>query len=293
MIAPAKLSFTADGMPYSEIYGDVYHPASGGLGQARHVFLAGNGLPQRWQQGTPPRERFVIVETGFGLGLNFLATWQAWRDNPQRCDYLHFISVEKHPFAATDLATLHAAWPELAPLAAELRRQWPALVPGLHRLLLDQGRVVLDLIFGDARECLPQLTAQADAFYLDGFSPAKNPELWEAPLLGALSARAAPQATLATWSVANDVREALAANGWQLEKAQGFSGKREMLRGTRHGNAPAASHSPPRATAFAAASDEGAIVLGAGNDERALALGAGDDERALPLGAGRDRKSVV
>ncbi|MDX9707822.1 MAG: tRNA (5-methylaminomethyl-2-thiouridine)(34)-methyltransferase MnmD, partial [Azospira sp.] len=251
MIEPAKLSFTANGTPYSETYGDVYHTAAGGLGQARHVFLAGNGLPQRWQG----RDRFVVVETGFGLGLNFLATWQAWRDDGERCGRLHFVSVEKHPFRADDLARLHAAWPELAPLAAELRRDWPPLVPGLHRLFLDHGRVVLDLVFGDATDCLPQLSAQADAFYLDGFSPAKNPALWNAPLLATLSALAAPGATLATWSVASGVREALAANGWQLEKAPGFSGKREMLRGEMPGAA---------ATPAPASHDRRAIVLGAG-----------------------------
>ncbi len=250
MIEPAKLSYTPEGTPYSETYGDVYHAAAGGLGQARHVFLAGNGLPQRWRE----RERFVVLETGFGLGLNFLATWQAWRDDPQRSARLHFVSVEKHPFRADDLAVLHAAWPELAPLADELRRAWPPLVPGVHRLHLDGERVVLDLVFGDAAECLPQLVAQANAFYLDGFSPAKNPALWDAPLLAALSQLAAPDATLATWSVASAVREALAENGWQLDKAPGFAGKREMLRGTRPG-APAQA---------ATGHDRRAIVLGAG-----------------------------
>jgi tRNA 5-methylaminomethyl-2-thiouridine biosynthesis bifunctional protein len=252
MITPATLTLTPDGTPYSETYGDVYHTAAGGLGQARHVFLAGNGLPARWQG----RERFVVVETGFGLGLNFLATWAAWKDDPARCGRLHFISVEKHPFRAEDLAALHRAWPELAPLTTQLREQWPTLVPALHRLHFDGGQVVLDLVFGDAADCVPQLHARADAFYLDGFSPAKNPELWQADLLGALSALAAPGATLATWSVAGGVREALATHGWQLEKAPGFSGKREMLRGTfpgrhDHADTPAAGH-------------RHAIVLGAG-----------------------------
>ncbi|MBI2307494.1 MAG: bifunctional tRNA (5-methylaminomethyl-2-thiouridine)(34)-methyltransferase MnmD/FAD-dependent 5-carboxymethylaminomethyl-2-thiouridine(34) oxidoreductase MnmC [Rhodocyclales bacterium] len=249
MLDPATLAFTPEGAPYSEIYDDVYHTIAGGLGQARHVFLAGNGLPQRWQG----RQRFVVVETGFGLGLNFLATWQAWRDDPQRCGRLHFVSFEKHPFRTDDLAALHAAWPELAPLAAELRKEWPTLVPGLHRLHLDHGRVVLDLVFGDAADSLPQLVARADAFYLDGFSPAKNPALWDAPLLAALSALAAPGATLATWSVASGVRDALAAAGWQMEKVPGFFGKREMLRGTMPGEAAAAN-----------LNDKHAIVLGAG-----------------------------
>ncbi len=95
-ITPARLAWTADGTPYSEHFDDVYHSRDGGLGQARHVFLAGNGLPERWRG----RERFAVVETGFGLGLNFLATWAAWREDPRRCARLHFVSCELHPFHA-------------------------------------------------------------------------------------------------------------------------------------------------------------------------------------------------
>ena len=104
-LIPARLALAPDGTPVSELYGDVYHSAAGGHAQARHVFLAGNGLPARWQE----RDSFTILETGFGLGLNFLATWQAWRDDPQRCRTLRFISLEKHPFVAADLALAHAA----------------------------------------------------------------------------------------------------------------------------------------------------------------------------------------
>ena len=271
MIEPARLAFTAEGTPFSETFGDVYHTAAGGLGQARHVFIGGNRLPQRWQG----KARFVIVETGFGLGLNFLATWAAWKDDPQRCERLHFVSIEKHPFRTEDLAPLHDAWPELAPLATSLQAQWPALVPALHRLSFDDGRVVLDLVFGDAAHWLPQLNLQADAFFLDGFSPAKNPDLWTPGLLSALSALAAPEASLATWSVAGGVRAALTGQGWQLEKAAGFAGKREMLRGTFSvARTPAPScpqegpvvHTPgsPVEAAQEARGDKRAIVLGAG-----------------------------
>src|SRR3954466_2321651 len=106
-LIPARVAFH-DGIPYSESFGDVYHSADGGPAQARHVFLAGNGLPERWRG----RRRFVILETGFGLGLNFLVTLQAWRRDPQRCERLHFVSVEKHPFALSDLHLLHERYPE-------------------------------------------------------------------------------------------------------------------------------------------------------------------------------------
>ncbi len=204
-LRPADLSFAEDGTPWSAAFGDVYHSAYGGPAQARHVFLGGNDLPQRWQG----RDRFVILETGFGTGLNFLATWQAWRDDPQRCRRLHFISLEKFPLTVGDLARCQQAWPEFAELAKQLQASWPVLAPGMHRLYFDNGRVILTLVFGDATQCLRAIDASVDAFYLDGFSPAKNPDLWSPYFCKGLTRLAAPGATLATWSVAGNVRRAL------------------------------------------------------------------------------------
>lgn len=226
-LQPATLELSPEGVPYSGAYGDVYHSAAGALAQAQHVFLAGNDLPARWQA----QPRFTIVETGFGLGNNFLATWQAWREAAPIDGRLDFISVEKHPFALADLISAHAASGAPAELAAALHRAWPPLVPGVHRLELDGGRVVLTLAFGDATEMLPRLKAQADAIFLDGFSPARNPQMWSQPIFDALAALARPGCTLATWSVSAAVRAGLAQAGFRCEKAQGFSGKREMLRG--------------------------------------------------------------
>lgn len=228
-LLPARCEFANDGIPYSSSYDDLYHAVAGGLDQARHVFLGGNQLPQRWQG----RTHFTILETGFGTGLSFLATWQAWRNDPQRCRRLHFVSTELHPFTRADLQRLQAAWPELAALAAELQAAWPPLVAGFHRLLLDAGRVSLTLLFGDARACLDELQASADALYLDGFAPQKNPALWSPELLATLTRHAAPDATLASWCVAGHVRQALIAEGWQMKKAAGFAHKRHMLRGQR------------------------------------------------------------
>ena len=230
-LVPARLCRNDAGVPYSPDYDDIYHTAAGALGQARHVFLAGNGLPRRWQQ----RESFTIVETGFGIGLNFLATWAAWRDDPAACRRLHFVSLEKHPFSAADLGELHAAHPELADLAAALRAQSPPLTPGVHRLHFSGGRVSLTLFFGDAQSLLPQLRLAADAFYLDGFAPAKNPDLWSPFVFRGLARCAAAGATLATWSVAAGVREGLQAVGFVSDKAPGFGGKRDMLQGQYRG----------------------------------------------------------
>ena len=247
-LIPARLEFAADGTPWSEEFGDVYHSAAGGPAQARHVFLAGNRLPERWAG----RERFVILETGFGFGLNFLATWQAWRRDPERCGKLHFVSVEKHPFTLADLRTLHSRYPEFEREAAELHSAWPVLVPGAHRLELDAGRIVLTLFFSDIK-LLRDLRLAADAIYLDGFSPARNPDMWSHALLRAVSRLAGPGATAATWSVAASVRAALESAGFAVEKADGFSNKKEMLlaRTIRKAN-------------FASTPRRNAVVIGAG-----------------------------
>jgi tRNA 5-methylaminomethyl-2-thiouridine biosynthesis bifunctional protein len=217
----ARLAFQ-EGTPYSEAYGDVYHSAAGGVAQAEHVFLKGNGLPGRWAG----RERFVILETGFGFGLNFLATWRAWKRDPARCARLHYVAIDKHPFALEDLQVLHERFGFAE--AAELHSRWPILVPGAHRLELDGGNVVLTLFFSDVAVAR-DLRLRADAFYLDGFAPAKNPEMWTPQLLRSLSRLAAPGATAATWSVASSVRSALEATGFAVEKRPGFGHKKEML----------------------------------------------------------------
>ena len=211
-----------DDTPYSAAYGDVYHSARGGIAQAQHVFLAGNELPARWAR----RERYVILETGFGFGLNFLVTWRAWKDDPHRCRRLHFVAVEKHPFALAELRALHERYPELQEEASALHAVWPPLVSGAHRL--EFGDVVLTLLFADIA-VLRDLRLRAHAIYLDGFAPAKNPEMWTHQVMRHLSRLAAPGATLATWSVAAPVRDGLQATGFAVEKRAGFAGKREML----------------------------------------------------------------
>jgi len=218
-VEPATLRFN-EGTPYSEAFGDVYHSAHGGPEQARFVFLDGNQIPRRWAG----RERFVILETGFGFGLNFLATWQAFRGQPGK---LHYVAIEKHPYSLQDLRTLHARYPEFEELAARLHSAWPPLVPGGHRAELEPN-VVLTLFFADV-SIARDLRLKADAFYLDGFAPAKNPDMWTPQLMRALSRLAAPGATAATWSVAGPVRHALEATGWEVEKRQGFGHKKEML----------------------------------------------------------------
>jgi tRNA 5-methylaminomethyl-2-thiouridine biosynthesis bifunctional protein len=222
-LVPARLAFH-DGVPYSEAYADVYHSAAGGPAQAVHVFLHGNGLPGRWAG----RGRFVVLETGFGGGLNFLVTWRAWRRDPARCARLHFVSVEKHPFTRADLQLFLRSYPELRAEATELEARWPMLVPGVHRIELDAGNVILTLFFADVAR-LREARLAADAFYLDGFAPARNPEMWSPQVLRMLARLAAPGASAATWSVASGLRHALEETGFAVEKRPGFGDKREML----------------------------------------------------------------
>ncbi|NSL56772.1 bifunctional tRNA (5-methylaminomethyl-2-thiouridine)(34)-methyltransferase MnmD/FAD-dependent 5-carboxymethylaminomethyl-2-thiouridine(34) oxidoreductase MnmC [Uliginosibacterium aquaticum] len=256
-LQPASLQFSAEGVPFSSEYGDVYHSASGALAQAEHVFLAGNGLPLRWQG----RETFVIVETGFGLGNNFLATWQAWRADAQACKRLHFISVEKHPFTATDLTSGLACSGAPTELAEQLCSRWPLPLPGMHRIEFDGGRVILSLLFGEAEQALQQIAGRANAIFLDGFAPAKNPQMWSDGVFRALASLADSDTTLATWSVSSAVREGLTQAGFVVEKTQGFSGKREMLRGHYRANRPP----------LAAISERRVLVIGAGLAGSAIA----------------------
>ena len=225
-IIPATLSLTEDGVPYSTHYQDVYHPRAGAFVQARHVFLGGNELPARWQG----RSRFVVLETGFGLGNNFLATWQSWRDDAARCERLVFISVEQQPFTADDMRRAHAQSPVPA-LACALVEAWPPLTHNLHTLDFDNSRVRLLLALGDVHSWLPELVAQVDAFYLDGFAPARNAEMWEPQIAKALARLAAPGATLATWTSATPVRDGLRAAGFEVREARGTGGKRDITVG--------------------------------------------------------------
>jgi tRNA 5-methylaminomethyl-2-thiouridine biosynthesis bifunctional protein len=222
-LRPAEIAWGADGLPRAPEFGDLYHPAHGAFAQADEVFLAGNGLPGRWQG----RERFVVLETGFGLGNNFLATWAAWRADAMRSRRLWFVSIEGHPPRADDLRRAHAASP-VPDLAVQLVRAWPPLAGGLHTLEFEGGRVVLLLALGDIEAMLPQLRLSADALLLDGFAPARNPAMWSPEVLSRIARLMAPASTAATWSVARRVRDGLTAAGFEVERHPGPGRKREI-----------------------------------------------------------------
>ncbi|QGT78623.1 FAD-dependent 5-carboxymethylaminomethyl-2-thiouridine(34) oxidoreductase MnmC [Guyparkeria halophila] len=243
-LEPAALTWNDDETPRSEAFGDVYFSRAGGFGESEHVFLVGNELPTRFAAGDGTR----ILETGFGTGRNFLATALLFLELAPADASLDFVSLEKHPVARDDLPRLAHAQRRLASdwlaghprftagaearfhdLQSALHAQWPDPVPGFHRRFLAGGRIRLTVIWGDATDQLPRIDGRFDAFYLDGFAPDRNPELWQEALIAELARRAAPGATAATFSAARRVREALAAAGFVTEKRPGFGRKRDML----------------------------------------------------------------
>ncbi len=224
-VPPARWQWH-EGTAFAPAFGDVYHSRAGALGQAHAVFLAGVGLPQRWRA----RRHFAILETGFGFGVNFLATWHAWQSDPGRCETLDYVAFERHPVTPEDWqAFWGSAETSLATLASACLEQYPPLVAGWHRLWLEDGRVRLTLIWGDIRTELPKLHGFFDAVYLDGFAPAKNPEMWSAEVLSTLRRHLAAGAQLASWCVAAAVRRTLSQFGLAVERLPGFGGKRERL----------------------------------------------------------------
>ena len=216
-----------DGTPRSPRFDDIYCSSTGGLEQARHVFLGGCGLPGAWAN----QPQWRILETGFGLGLNFLATWRAWLDDPHRCGLLHFVSAEAWPVGAADLIRSAAPYPELVPLASNLVEQWWGLLPGVHRLSFEQGRVLLTLHVGDVKQALRQRTFSADSVFLDGFDPPRNPSMWDLYTLKAMARYCRRGSAVATWTVAGEVRRDLKQCGFVMEKAEGLAPKRHCLKG--------------------------------------------------------------
>lgn len=215
-----------NGVPFSNEYGDVYHSRSGGLTQSRAVFLAGNGLPERWMH----TDSFQILETGFGAGFNFIATWEAWQcsvTNPRAC--LHYVALDKHPLLRKDLERIWSPHPEQRPFWKPLIDAWPPATPGHHHVYLNEGRLHLMLVWGDISETLPEIGMAADAFFLDGFAPRKNPDMWSMQVMQGLARQARRSATLASWCVAGDVRERLEKQGFRVWRSAGFGGKRHRL----------------------------------------------------------------
>jgi tRNA 5-methylaminomethyl-2-thiouridine biosynthesis bifunctional protein len=234
--ASESVVWMPDGSPHSPRFNDRYRSRSGGLAQAVSVFLAGTGLPAAWRG----RTRFSVLETGFGLGMNFLCTWAAWEADPQRSESLQFAAVEAFPVSVADLvrsacnaSAEDRSEPSIAlrlpVLAEQLARVWRGLSPGIHQWGFAGGRVQLTLAVGEVQAALKDIRCQADAVYLDGFSPALNPQMWSAETLHLVAQHCRSGTTLATYTVARIVREQLRQLGFRVEKCPGLPPKRDRL----------------------------------------------------------------
>ena len=263
-IRPARIAFGAgpNAAPHALDFDTDYPTAEAGLTRARQIFLQGTGLPARWAG----RAHFVVLATGFGLGHNFLATWQAWRDDPARCARLCFVALEAHPPTAADLARAHLTSP-LPELVAELVAAWPVLTPNLHALDFDGGAVQLLLGLGDVPLLLPALNLQAEAIYLDGFAPDRQPALWQPRLLKALGRKAAEGAQLASWHTAPELQAGLTSAGFAVQAAAALNPDTQLQAHTA-----TLAHWAPRYTPRGPAPPR---PVGAQRPQAAVVVGAG------------------
>lgn len=244
------------GMLRSGRFSDIYFSAEGGLGEAQSVFLDACGLPEGWAG----RRHFSIGELGFGSGLNMLATLDLWRRTRAPGQQLHLFSVEAFPLPRAVAAEALAAFPDVAPIAARLLDQWPDGAPGMQRIDFPEIGARLDLAICDARDALAGWDGRADAWFLDGFAPAKNPDMWSAEVLALVGQRSAAGARLGTYTAAGFVREGLAAAGFTVERKPGFGRKRHRIE-ARFAGTPAPDAPVPEVA-----------VIGAGISGAALAL---------------------
>ncbi|MEN2473985.1 bifunctional tRNA (5-methylaminomethyl-2-thiouridine)(34)-methyltransferase MnmD/FAD-dependent 5-carboxymethylaminomethyl-2-thiouridine(34) oxidoreductase MnmC [Burkholderia sp. GS2Y] len=253
-LVPATLALRDDGTPVSPEFGDLHRGASGALAHTHRTFVAGNGLPSRWHG----RRTFTIVATRFGAGDSFLSTWAAWRDDPARCERLHFVAVEPHPFSRDDLRRVLSQVVANTTISADvdaLVGAWPMLVPGLHRLEFDAGRVVLTLAFGDAIDMLTKLVTRADAFCLDGVPTSNDTDQWSNDVVRAFAKIAGEGATFATHAHSDAMKHALGEAGFTYREVD------DLLVGEYAPRWRSRRHEPPRALPVAT---RRAIVIGAG-----------------------------
>ena len=226
--------------PYSTQFQDVYYSSDNGLLETDYVFLQANQLSSRWQHLQNPT--FTIIETGFGTGLNFLCAAKLWLNHASKDATLHFISTEKYPLSLPEITKALHFWQDLSNISAQFLAQYSALSPQNKTISLFNHRVQLTLLIGDATESLVTLDQSADAWFLDGFSPAKNPQMWQPALFTQMARLSNLTTTFATFTSAGVVKRGLQAAGFQVNKQAGFGKKREMLTGYFTGDSASNNH---------------------------------------------------
>ncbi|MAZ76361.1 MAG: bifunctional tRNA (5-methylaminomethyl-2-thiouridine)(34)-methyltransferase MnmD/FAD-dependent 5-carboxymethylaminomethyl-2-thiouridine(34) oxidoreductase MnmC [Micavibrio sp.] len=233
------------GAPRSDQFDDIYFSAQDGLAETRHVFMQGNGLPDFWQD----KPTFTIAETGFGTGLNFLCAWKEFVETADPSQRLDFVSFEKFPLSVAEVHNALKPWAEeLGEYTQKLIESYPIRIGGFHRIVFDD-RVALTLIFGDVNEYIPELEAKVDCWFLDGFTPAKNPDMWSETLFQNMARLSAQNSRFATFTAAGDVKRGLQAAGFSVSKTDGFGRKRDMLVGSYEGGEKEVRSSRPKKVA--------------------------------------------
>ncbi|HEY1095816.1 MAG TPA: tRNA (5-methylaminomethyl-2-thiouridine)(34)-methyltransferase MnmD [Alphaproteobacteria bacterium] len=231
-ITHPQIEFRDNQIPVATDFGDIYFSPEDGLAETELVFLQGNKLPHAWQD----QERFIIAETGFGTGLNFLATVKLFNEQPGKCRHLHYISVERHPLSAEQLNIALQPWRAYGLETQRLQDIYPLRIPGFHNCHVS-ANITLTLIFDDILKAFDDLTASVDAWFLDGFAPAKNPAMWNDSLYQSMARLSHAGTTLASFTAAGDVRRGLEAAGFTIERVSGFANKRHRIVGTFNGPA--------------------------------------------------------
>lgn len=262
LLQHAQIDWDDQGRPHSRQYDDVYFAVNEGIEETKHVFLGQTRLAERFAD-LAPHSCLVIGETGFGTGMNFYCAWQLFEQHAHAKARLHFVSVEKYPLGRDDLARAIRLWPELAAYSQPLLEQYVAVHPGFQQFTFDNGRVTLTLLIGDALEQLPQLDAQIDVWFLDGFAPAKNPDMWTPQLFAQLARLSHPGTVLGTFTTTGWVRRSLVDAGFAMKKVPGIGKKWEVMSGAYVGPAPSPG-APWYARPAAAAGPREALVIGAG-----------------------------
>lgn len=218
--------------PKSREFDDLYFSTDDGLAESKFVFLEGNKLPQNWLDS----DRFVICETGFGTGLNFLSAWKLFEETTTTHQALDFISFEKYPLERNEIESYLQPWgPFFGGRLEDLLTRYPPIIPGFHRVVLND-RVTLTLIFDDVNDVIPKLDADVDAWFLDGFKPSTNPDMWSETVIKNMARLSHKGTSLATFTAAGQVRRDLASVGFVVEKVKGFGRKRDMTVGCFKGD---------------------------------------------------------
>jgi len=222
------LSWDTGSVPRSLLFDDTFFSCADGRAETAYVFVDGNRLSHRWRGP----DQFAIAELGFGTGLNFLETWRRWIGERSPSQQLLFTSFEAYPIAADDMERALAPWQTLKPLRDDLLQRWQQLPSSPVRWKMDE-QTMLEVVHGKAEQAVANWNGLANAWYLDGFSPARNPDMWSRALMQQVFDHTATGGSFATYTAAGRVRRNLQAAGFSVSKRKGFAGKREMMLGRK------------------------------------------------------------